>query len=133
MASRSVLVVLSGSSEIDLKGGKVRSSRTTEDGKRKYHDGIDLMMACVQTEETGFFLSELYAPLSILEKAGYRYLISNSSINLNPGSSFRQQAHLHQPIGHDAQYGSAVRPHGASAEVALSVVPVQQLSLWNGC
>jgi len=49
--SRSVLVVLSGANNIDLKSGK--------------------------TQETGFFLSELYAPCSMLERAGYRLIFTN--------------------------------------------------------
>jgi putative intracellular protease/amidase len=48
-----VLVILSGSHEIDLRSGK--------------------------SQETGYFLSELYAPVSLLERAGYRPVFSNPS------------------------------------------------------
>jgi putative intracellular protease/amidase len=51
MSARSVLVVLSGSKDLDLRGGK--------------------------TVETGFFLSELSVPLMTLEKAGYRIIFTN--------------------------------------------------------
>jgi putative intracellular protease/amidase len=61
---RRVLVVLSAAKELDLKGGK--------------------------SVATGYFLSELYIPLKVIEKAGYRPTFTNptgeSATNMDPMS-----------------------------------------------
>lgn len=70
--ARSVLVVLSGAKDINLKSGKVP---TTTQARSPMHQTQQLSaLGKHQSQETGFFLSELYVPLNMLERAGYRYL-----------------------------------------------------------
>jgi len=106
--ARSVLVVLSGAKDINLKSGKVPT--TTAQARSPMRQTQQLSaLGKHQSQETGFFLSELYVPLNMLERAGYRYLPRNNVCVHMYVSTYNQmlthvahaQAHFHEPDWRD--------------------------------
>jgi len=108
---RRVLVVLSASKELDLKGGK--------------------------SVATGYFLSELYIPLKVIEKAGYRPTFTNptgeSATNMDsmsdhmvwygsPGEFHRAKQWLQDQL-QDETEGSLKRPVPFSAWGEANLLP----------
>jgi putative intracellular protease/amidase len=117
--ARSVLVVLSGAKDINLKSGK--------------------------SQETGFFLSELYVPLNMLERAGYRPIFTNptgETPNMDPlsdhmvwfgapGEYNKAKAWLKDHLEEQSE-GSLTRPIPFSAWGEADLLPIDGLFVPGG-